>query len=122
TPNTHPAPRASGRALRKTGDSAKLGKIQTALLGSIEPASTVLAGADYFLAVKANHPILIGEIERFSTIRSAPPPTVATRPTATAHGETTRRISTAGGPAARRTPAGVARRRDGRSRHPQKTV
>lgn len=34
------APPVSRSALRKTGDSAKLGKIQTALLGSIEPAST----------------------------------------------------------------------------------
>ncbi|WP_287321904.1 hypothetical protein, partial [Mesorhizobium sp.] len=37
--NDH-APPVSRSALRKTGDSAKLGKIQTALLGSIEPAST----------------------------------------------------------------------------------
>jgi hypothetical protein len=34
------APPVSRSALRKTGGSAKLGKIQTALLGSIEPAST----------------------------------------------------------------------------------
>ncbi|MER9664479.1 hypothetical protein [Mesorhizobium sp. M0159] len=34
------APPVSRSALRKTGGSAILGKIQTALLGSIEPAST----------------------------------------------------------------------------------
>ncbi|WP_365962661.1 IS66 family transposase zinc-finger binding domain-containing protein [Mesorhizobium sp.] len=39
--NDH-APPVSRSALRKTGDSAKLGKIQTALLGSIEPASTTV--------------------------------------------------------------------------------
>ncbi|WP_292147750.1 ATP-binding protein [Mesorhizobium sp.] len=38
--NDH-APPVSRSALRKTGDSAKLGKIQAALLGSIEPASTL---------------------------------------------------------------------------------
>ncbi|MER8734585.1 hypothetical protein NKH28_33285 [Mesorhizobium sp. M1227] len=35
------APPVSRSALRKTGGSAILGKIQTALLGSIEPASTL---------------------------------------------------------------------------------
>lgn len=43
--NDH-APPVSRSALRKTGDSAKLGKIQTALLGSIEPASTRAKRAD----------------------------------------------------------------------------
>ncbi|MER8615092.1 transposase [Mesorhizobium sp. M1216] len=42
--NDH-APPVSRSALRKTGDSAKLVKIQTALLGSIEPASTYKGGA-----------------------------------------------------------------------------
>lgn len=69
--NDH-APPVSRSALRKTGDSAKLGKIQTALLGSIEPASTRKAeSAPLMAALRERLEMLIDEVSAKSSLGKA---------------------------------------------------